>query len=169
MNYVVLAAEISNDPLGRGYSAMTDGQIAGALNAPDRIGSNSLGAMLTYLLTIKHRTGQGADTTYTPVIGRLSHAASAAVGDDPFGRGSMLTLEQVHACRTILMLFQSPHLSQLDYSDVSLPFGYVNAAGVWSAAHKDALTALSTNRQSRAQELGLSVIDEGHVNYVRAA
>lgn len=170
MNYSVLSTEVTTDPLSRGYSGMTDQAVADSLNeAADRPDRNSLGAMLSYLLTIKHRTNSGTDIVFTPVIGRLSHAAESAVGSDPFGSGNSLSLEQKHACAAVMMLFTSPHLSAIDFSDTSLPFGYVNAAGVWNAAHRDALTALSQNQQTRARELGLGQVTAGDVNYVRAA
>jgi len=36
MDYKVLRAELTNDPLARGYSGMTDKQVADSLNAIDR-------------------------------------------------------------------------------------------------------------------------------------
>ncbi|MFQ5622427.1 MAG: hypothetical protein ACE5FS_03425 [Paracoccaceae bacterium] len=36
MNYAKLKAEVTTDPLGRGYSAMTDAEVATSLNVADR-------------------------------------------------------------------------------------------------------------------------------------
>jgi hypothetical protein len=36
MDYAILKAEITDDPLGRGYAAMTDAEAAASLNAPSR-------------------------------------------------------------------------------------------------------------------------------------
>lgn len=175
LNYTALAAELAaGHPTTGAYNA--DNALAAAeLNAVNRPNSNSVGAMMAYLLNKKHRTNQGADTTYVPIIGRLGMVAESAVGSDPFGRGAgnELNLAQITACKTFLLLFTSPHLTATDLDDANLPYGYTEASGAWAASHTAALQALSQNQLSRAQEIAAALQYSGpitatHVQNARA-
>lgn len=142
---------------------------ADEINALNRPNSNTVQAMFMYLFNKKHRTNQGTDTVYTPIIGRLLHVADSAVDADPFGRGAgnEVNLQQIHACKAMVTLLNSTHIDLLDYSDTDLPLGYLNGAGVISPSHKTALDELSNNLQSRATELGLPQVKASHITEVR--
>lgn len=171
MDYTVLASELTVDPLTRGYSAMTDAQAAADLNSTYRPAPNVIGEMMKYLINKKHRTNQGGDDTFSPIVGRLEHVSRSSEGDDPFGRVSGgyagLDIQHIHACSAFLELFRSQHLSDLDFGDTNLPWGFVEASGVWSTSHTSDLQALSDNRITRATELGLPVLTETDVNRAR--
>jgi len=171
MDYTVLASELTVDPLTRGYSAMTDAQAAADLNSTYRPAPNVIGEMLKYLINKKHRTNQGGDDTFSPIIGRLEHVARANDGDDPFGRASGgyagLDVQHIHACSAFLEVFRSQHLLEMAFDDADLPYGFVEASGAWSTTHTAALQALSANQISRAHELGLPELTETDVNRAR--
>lgn len=172
MDYTALAAELSTDPLTRGYSAMTDAQAATDLNTVYRSAPNVIGEMMKYLINKKHRTNQGGDDTFSPIVGRLEHVSRSNDGDDPFGRVSGgyagLDIQHIHACSAFLELFRSQHLEDLDFGDANLPWGFVEASGAWSTTHTSDLQALSDNQISRAEELGLGPVTEGDISYARA-
>ena len=156
-----LAAELttSTHPSTPTYNA--DAQLAAdELNALNIASENTIQVMFDYMFNKKHQTGQGTDTVYTPILGRLLHAAESAAGSDPFGRGAgnELNLQQIHACKAMKLVFETMHVSDLDYSDSNLPLGYLNGAGVISVAQRNALEALSDNLQSQATVLGLPVV-----------
>lgn len=58
-DYSILAAEINNDPLSRGYSGLNDQQVADSLNTSDRTVSriSYVGAVRSYLSTQINGTG----------------------------------------------------------------------------------------------------------------
>lgn len=163
--------ELANDPLGIGYAGMVlDQDVVASLNNKIYSNSNSISLIYEYMFNKNHRTNQGTDTQYVPMIGRLSMVANAAVGSDPFGRGAggEVNLIQKTACITLLELLNSPNAPTIDFTDSNFPLGSVNGAGVISPAHKDAIIALSENQISRAQQLGLPKIREGHIQEARA-
>ena len=170
MDYQALATELSIDPLTRGYSGMTDLQAADDLNTEYRPANNVIGAMMEYLVNKKHRTNQGGDDTFSPIIGRLYHVARSNGGDDPFSRAGTYTgldIQHIHACQTFITLFESAQLADLDFNDANLPWGFVEASGAWSTTHTSDMQALSDNQISRAQELDFGYVLEGDVLYAR--
>lgn len=167
--YLILKTELlAGHPITGAYNA-DDALAADQLNAVNEPNANSLESMINYMLTIKHKTGQGADTTYTPVIGRMISVAESVLGGDPFGRGAgnEVNLQQIHACKTLVLLIQSGKLIDMDFTNANLPMGYLNGAGVISPAHKTALEDLSKNQISRAREIGLPKVWPGDVEYAR--
>ena len=172
MNYQDLASELTSDPLVRGYAAMTDEQAAVDLNTAYRPAVNVIGEMVNYLLNKKHRTNQGGDDTFSPIIGRLYHVARSNEGDDPLGRApggyTGLDIQHVHACQTFVCLFESQHLLSMDFDDADLPYGYVEASGAWSTTHTDDLKSLSLNQITRGTELGLGEVKAADITFARA-
>lgn len=172
MDYILLANELTTDPLVRGYSTMSDADAAVDINSLYRPAPNVIGEMLKYLINKKHRTNQGGDDTYSPIVGRLYHIARSNDGDDPFLRGvayAGLDIQHIHACQAFVTLFDSQQLSDLDFDDVNLPYGYVEAAGAWANdPHTLALKSLSENQISRALELGLPIIKSDDIAYARS-
>ncbi len=172
IDYQALADELTAGHPDTGAYSANDATAASELNAPNRPANNQLGEMLKYLISKKHRTNQGVDTTYTPILGRIHHIARSNTGDDPFGRASGgysgLDAQHIHACKSFIVLFESQHLSDLDFDDANLPYGFVEASGAWSTTHTSALKALSQNQRSRAEEIGLGHIDKEDVTIARA-
>lgn len=170
MDYTVLASELTVDPLTRGYSAMTDVQAATDLNSTYRPAPNVIGAMMKYLMNKKHRTNQGGDDTYSPILGRLYHVARSNEGDDPFSRAGAyagLDIQHIHACQAFITLFESDQLADLDFNDANLPWGFVEASGTWSTTHTSELQELSDNQITRAAELGLPLLTDNDVARAR--
>lgn len=92
MDYTILSDELTNDPLVRGYSAMSDSAAADDINLIYRPSANVIAEMVKYLINKKHRTNQGSDDTYTSIIGRLKHVARSSAGDDPKARPDAWTM-----------------------------------------------------------------------------
>lgn len=169
MDYAALKAELDSGHPTTGAYSLTDNIARDQLNEVNRPAQNTAEAMFLYCLTRKHRTNQGADTTFTPIIGRLSHIARSEAGADPFGRGlsNELALQHVHACQTFVSLFESAISLGIDFSDSNLPFGFAQAAGAYSTSHQTDLQELSNNQRSRAQELGFGRIRTQDVAHAR--
>jgi len=167
---MTLKNELINDPLALGYATMTDAQVVTSINNPIYSNTNPVGKIYEYLFNKNHRTNQVSDTQYVPIIGRLTMAAEAAVGSDPFGRGAgkEINLIQKTACITLLELLRSPNAPSIDFTDSNFPLGSVNGAGVISTLQKTAIEALSANQISRAQDLGLPKVKTYHVTEARA-
>lgn len=164
----MLKDELLIDPLGIGYAAMSDDEAKDSLNAKTRPANGSVSEMLEYLATQKYRTNTGTDTVNTQILGRLKNVDRSAVGDDPFGSGVLLTLQQIHACTAFMTLICAPQQGAIDLEDANLPFTQVKNAGVWAASDTTALKAISQNRQSRASELGLGKVRLFQVTAARA-
>jgi len=166
-----LRDELLNDPLSVSYSLMTDQQTADSLNANTYSNANPITAIYEYLFNKNHRTNQGADSQYVPIIGRLAMAADSAIGSDPFGRGTgnEINLIQKTACITLQELLRSPNAPAIDFTDTGFPLGSVNGAGVISSAHINNITALSQNQISRGVLIGAGVmIRSGEIAEARA-
>ena len=161
INYVKLAAELTaGHPVTGAYNA-DDALAAAELNALNIDNNAPVSAMFEYVINKNHRTNNGTDTQYTPIIGRLRHVAESSVGDDPFGTGSSLSLIQIHAAKAFVALFDTSHVSSVPFESGSgLPLGTLNGAGIISTAHQSAIEALSEDQISQAQAKGLGHIDQ---------
>src|SRR5688572_11392135 len=139
-NVDILRDEISNDPLGRAYSAMADSQVADALNFPDRPGKKPVPATDVRLYILLNGL--------FPAIQNL-----AANGQDPTQKGTAITILQTIAPNsfdTIRMNLPNVHAA------VSQMLQTMVDAGVMTAQHRTDMLALGDTMVSRAQELGLS-------------
>ena len=130
MNYTILNAEITNDPLTRSYSGMTNAEVATSLN------------------TI-NRTSQKTSMTGSEVINNVNATEWGALD---------ATQKQT--------VWDIVHLGNIN------PYG-VEATlltGVFGAGSTTitALAAARLNSISRATELGLEAVTEGHVERVRS-
>lgn len=140
-----LFAEITTDPLGRGYTGMTDQQIADSLNAVDRTRLNVLSSaeLLAW-------SGAGADdasgvaSRYERIETAASSHASGAV------RG---------ACKAAIRLIDRD-ATELDLSlpDRATMVAALVAGGVLTAAEQTELVAMATENISRATEIGIGVV-----------
>ena len=163
--------------------------VTGAYNIDDALAANELNAqninidggileMINYLAINRSRTNDGLDTTRTALLGRLKHIAESAVGDSVFGRtgaNDTVTLEAKHAAQTFLTLFSAPSVSTLNFLDTELDGAYVvlgppgsGGIGVWKDPDILALKGFSSNRISRAFELGFPIIETVDITTARA-
>ena len=167
----VLSDELLNDPILRGYSTMTNLEAANNLNnVIDRTAKGGITGMTEYLLNNKNRTNTGTDLSVSAILGRLHQVADSVVGSNPFGADVVydVTVPMKHAAQSFLDLLYSPHTTEIDFDGANLPYAKCTDAGIWKSADVTALKGLSINQQSRAQELGLPRVREGHVQEARS-
>ena len=147
IDYEVLVAELTDDPLARGYAAMTDQAAAETLNAGNRTVADP--ARKTFRDLLREIGMADAGTIH----GKLKAAAAgsdgvalavAAAGDYGADGG-------------------------LDFSDPATISGIdtLVAGNVLSSDEGDALKALGRKTVSRAVELGLGYVKAGHVEEAR--
>lgn len=139
----ILSDELTNDPLGRGYSGMTDAEAAAALNAADRPSVRPV-SNKKYLKWL-------AGTR------RKKIADAAAVHSSATVQGlAQMALDMI--LRADVDYVRGDHEAMLD--------GLV-AGGVLDADDKGALDDLADIQISRAEELGLSLVGDQHVKRAR--
>lgn len=139
-------------------------------NAFDMDGPGGVEEMLEYIVTHKNRTNTGTDTTGTIIAGRMQDAANASVDDDPFGSGTLITLEHKHAAMGLLIMLQASHLGSVNFqnTDFSTALDAMVACGVMKLADANALRALSDNKRSLMQANNLPRIGGINVEIARA-
>lgn len=147
------------------YSGMTAAQVLDALSVKDQPGVASLDDLRTYMLMER----KGLMFLY----GRVELVAQSAVGDDPIGESTPLTLEHICAAKTMLNILNPTSGFALDYADSRFDALLNDLAGggckAIGPADKTAIQALSLNRMSLSEKLQLNeVLDEGSILYVRS-
>lgn len=182
---VALAAELTNDPLARGYLGMTDAQAAADLNTAYRNKPVQFSDVLEYLVTTRAHTNQGQDTaanntTPSVILGRLIAVAELVVPDeaslplDPFGAGTTKTVantRQLHSAKAFLEMLRSGHLSASVFVNGGTQGDILNdliGCGIMNTANRTALLDLSTGLWTRAEELGFGEVLPGNVAMARA-
>ncbi len=108
------------------------------------------------------------------LMGRLEIIADSAEDDvDPLG--DLVTMTNVHitAAKTMLRIIDPGSEFSLDFNDSRFGSLLDDLAGGSGAkainpADKTAILAFSTNKQSRATEIGLGLVRVGHVQIARA-
>lgn len=149
MNYTALAAELTDDTLARGYSAMTDAEAAADLNTVYRTRLRPLSMM-----ELREWAGLNArgfkiysaisDGTKTDQQRNVAYVADKLLGTD---NGTLDPRNDLHVAMVDTLV----------------------SAGIISADDKAALVAKATDNISRANELGLGTIREGDIQVVRPA
>ncbi len=149
-----LQDELKNDPLGRGYASMSDAEVAADLNTVyrTRIVPISSAELLAW-------AGGGADdASATP--SRYERIEDAAANHaSPAVRG---------VAKAALRLIERDG-TQLDLNlpDRQQMVDALVSGGVITSTEKDDLYSLGTESVSRAQELGLGVVQVWQVQHVR--
>ncbi len=146
----ILRDEITRDPLGRGYTLMSDEQLARSLNAPDRPGRAAVpvGRLRRYL---------ALRGLYRPLKDLAGDAMT-----DPEARA---------AAETALAITAAGAFDTVDYADTDVygalatALAALQSAGVLSAADHDALLNMGDALLARAAELGLGPV--GHLDVAR--
>lgn len=177
----ILKDELANDPLGRGYAGMTDAIAAADLNTAYRDGPADQGALLNYLAKEKAKD-HTTEPLATHLLGRIykvDEAGTAGIGGKTFAGSetpapfSALTAEGLDACRTLLQVALGDRLVSLSevMTDAKLVdlLNRVKDTGVMKLADVTAIQALSQNKQTRAQEIGLGLVRVSDVTTERAA
>lgn len=141
-----LAAELSTDPLDRGYSGMTDAEVAASLNAVNRPGPIPAKTVIKLLVA----EGVWAKLVKSTEDADIELVQALSVFDD-FDLQDVTPVNlSGHTARQVVdaRLTASTHVSD---------------------AQKTAILALENSRQSRAQELGLGRVLPGEVAMARAS
>jgi len=172
-----LKTEIDTDPLARGYAAMNDAAVAADLMTIYRDAPASSQALLEYLTLERFHTGSlygrlrmvansmpvrdGANTWTIPPLPIGLAGADVAISQDHIASAAaLLRFVDTDTALTVTLL-DSRITNILD----DLALAGCEAIG---AADKTAIQALSQSQQSRASELGLGIVKEGHVQIARA-
>ncbi len=152
---LVLRSELDDDPLGRGYSAMTDDQVIESINERDRaaplrpipsaelLGWSSAGANTAGAASDKARNQRLADaaSNASPAVAGVADAALVLLSRD----------------------------GDLDVTKYASAIALLVSGSVLVQAEADQLTALATPPEiSRAAELSLPVVGIGLVQNARA-
>ena len=170
----IIKDELTSDPLSRSYGAMTDGEVAVDMNTFYRDAEGGLLGMLSFLAKNRHRTNEGTDTALTSTLGRLIDFSNAIAGDDVFGTTRIATMAQIHAAKMFVYILDNDKISSFDFVDtevenlINILKDNAGNAAVWSAADATTLKRLSQSKQSRAMELQIKPVKEGHVTEARA-
>ena len=138
----ILRQELTDDPLGRGYAGMADGEVADSLNVADRPGKGVVAAseVRRYVLL----------NGLWPRI-----QAVAASSANPVHQGTAIT---------ILQTLQPNSFDQIRMNDPAVAGAVTSMlttmveAGAITAAHRDAMVALGDIQVSRATELGFGPV-----------
>lgn len=152
MNIAALTSEIANDPLTIGYSSMTDQQVADSLNGLTRTRQTPISSaeLLAW-------SGAGADASTKCRYERIQEAA-ATHGTNAVRGAAVAALGMIERDGTSLDLSRSDRMAMLNA---------IVAGGVLTAGEKDELLALGAQSISRADELGLGIVGDGHVASAR--
>ena len=130
MNYPIFVAELTDDPLERGYAGMTNREAADRLNVIDRTKNRESMSGSEILNAIDDTEWLALSESARQVVWDICHLGSV----NPFG----------HEARLMQQVFSEPN--------------------------SPTIAALGTARKekiSRANELGLDVVTDGHVHSAR--
>lgn len=129
-----LSDEITNDPLARGYSGMTDQQVADSLKAVSREVDRlvDLRELISYLLKNKR---------WVPIKSESESDALGVQGETT----------------AFMVIMDNPNFDSLDLTDATTltMLGAIKTAGLLNAADQTAIVAMGKELISRADELGI--------------
>jgi len=151
MNYPVLIAELTGDPLGRGYAGMSDSQAAADLNTAYRTGLHTRFITFRTLITELEHRGRAAQLLDKLTENSQSNKTTSLALDmlKTYSEGGGIDISRP-ACRA--------HIDELaDKTSLVIP-------PEWAAEIK----ALAETQISRAEELGLPYIDPGNIAAARS-
>lgn len=143
-----LSDELSNDPLSRGYSGMTDAEAAASLHMVNRPGAVPAKDVRRYLL----------------LAGKWPGLVDAAANDST---GSVRQIA-VNIVDTLANFEDFDLQDSTVLAAVTAGLDGAIAAGLMETANKTAILAMENNRQSRAAELGIPQTNLGDVIAARA-
>ncbi len=179
MDIGILRTEITTDPLGRGYSSMTDLQVAQDMQLVNRSTSTiTIAEMLKFLmLDNTYKTDAGDDTQARSIWQRMKEVAALSIPatgstSDPWNGGNTITEMQMIRNQQLMnfLTISAQGNLNIDVTDTNFQ-NYLTGsqgAGCMSLAQKNAFIALVENTQSRGQELKIGKVREGNVQKARA-
>lgn len=154
MDIVALAAEITNDPLGRGYAAMSDEQAAASLNAKNRSSSKEIPAQELHAWFVFNGKWPTIETTA---------ASTAGVGG--------LTANQKLAAQSFIEICR--YFSELNMlnpaylNGITFILNEFVSRGIITSEQRSQIAALATGMISRGQELGIGGVHHTDVAEAR--
>lgn len=174
----ILRTEITTDPLVRGYSGMTDLQVADDMNLLNRPDTASIEAVIKFMLMDNTYKTDGDDTQDRSIWQRMKEVVAMANTPsvstaNPWGSTSIGSITEIRQVKThqlveFFTLSAQGNLSvDLTDSNFQVYLAGAEAAGCLSAAQETSLLALSDNLKSRGQELGIGTIRENNVTEAR--
>ena len=145
--YDKLKAELATDPLGRGYSSMTDEEVSADIHTEYRSELTPIPMSKVVRWCARHDA--------------LATLETAAASDIPALRS---------VARAALVMISSPHIAEFNVHDSELAamFDALVSSGVFTADERADLVALGTKNTSRAAELGLGRVKVGYVGKARS-
>lgn len=168
----ILIDELTLDPLARGYSTMTNVQVARSLNARDRsIVADARNAKYSLIFDI-HKEGTGTDTVGIPIVARLKKLLTL-----PLGTGTNLygetpnfnyTLARQASAEAVLKFIESD-IESADFSDLIFSNSLTDLVNshVMSQQDMDRIVRMSKNKISRGQEIGYGRVKAFNVKEAR--
>lgn len=156
VDYTILTAELTDDPLGRGYSAMSDQEVADSLNTADR----PTRSLVPIWQIEKHAVENGY---------RLAIESSADQWTATPEEGHEQANQVCAAAKLAVRYLECPRFENLDMdlaSTQAMVAGLV-AGGVITQDAADAIDAMADGLTTRAAELGLPRIDQAHAHSAR--
>ena len=170
----ILRTELLIDPLGRGYSGMTDQQAADNLNMVNRESPPNSAALLQYLTLERFRTGTLYGRLKLVADSRPTRAGNAwAIPPLPIGVADadvVITQQHISAAATILRYVDTDTglaVSVLD-TRLNVILDALTACEAIGPNDKTAIRALSENQRSRGIEIGFGLVRPGDVQNARA-
>ena len=144
--YVILKAELSTDPLSRGYAGLSDEAAAEDLHEEYRENLTPVPMAGIVRWCARHDALDKLDTAAASGVAALRSVARAAQA-----------------------MIASPHIESFNVHDAELAamFDALVSGGVFTAAERADLVALGTSPTSRAAELGLGRVKPGYVGKAR--
>jgi hypothetical protein len=146
VNYQTLITELQTDPLSRGYSGMTDGEVADDINSRYR--------------SRRRDTTPGVYSEWLTATGIRFKMEDAA--DDP---NTPKPVKQ--RIGVAFGIEWNPHLTSVGWQLGDGLAAYLLAAGVVTADEATSFTTITSEPVSRATELGIGVVGDGHVKSAR--
>ena len=102
IDYVALKADLdAGTPLTGDYN-VDDQLAADELNIFNISGESEAVEVYRYITLTRNRSNVGADVILTQIYGRLHACANGKAGDDPYGSGTLLTIDMTHSASTFL-------------------------------------------------------------------
>lgn len=144
MDYALLREELDTDPLGRGYSSLSDQDAAASLNAPNRAAIRE-----TF---VSHRT----------LLARLDPAVAAGILD-----ALEAAAASIPTVKWVMFSIKGETGIDLGHDNTRAQVDALVAGSVLSTEEGAALKALAERTVSRAAELGLPPVDPFHVQSAR--
>lgn len=174
LQYQALKDELLAGHPDTGPYNVDDTLAAGELNAINRPVEASASEILQYVILERFRTNTGTDTNNSNLFGRIKMMAEGALGVDVFGATPAvpLTVQDKAAAETFLRLVGPDSGFALSLLDTRFDqiLNRLVAGNAIGAVDRTAIQNLSSNKQSRVQEIGFGrpVVNFTHVAYARA-